>query len=59
MFFMMPFLFSLFTSHIMLLNNFRLQSKPTNNISCNNQNETVLDIYSIARLSMPGNTNDL
>lgn len=59
MFFITPFLFSLFTSHIMLLNNFQLQSKPTNATSCNIQNETVLDICSIARLSMPGNTNDL
>jgi hypothetical protein len=57
MFFMMPFLFSLFTSQVMLLDNFRLQSKPMNNTSCDIQNETVLDIYSITRLSM--NNNDL
>jgi len=33
-----------------------------NSSYCNildNQNETVLDIYSITRLSMPRNTNDL
>jgi len=62
MFFITPFLFSLFTSHIMLLDNFRLQSKPMNSSYCNildNQNNTVLDIYSIIRLSMPWNTNDL
>lgn len=56
MFFITPFLFSLCLSHLKLLDNFRSQPKPITNETCTEfvyQDTTILDLYSIIRLSIP------